>query len=1292
MVRVLFIDDEQDLTEIAQLFLEESGVISVTIERSPKKALGLLRTARFDAIVSDYQMPGMTGIELLKEVRSRGNTPFILFTGRGREEIVIEALNLGADFYLQKGGEPNSLFRELEHKILRAVERRRALDALIDSEHRFFDIINFLPDATFAVDRDRNVIAWNRAIEEMTGIPARDILGKGNATYSRALYPEVRPLLIDLILESPASIRKYDYAIIERSGDVLIAETTSTQLRGKPGTFLGKASLLYDKSGQVAGAIESIRDITEARRTEQRLRINEEQLRCSRQAGHIASWEYDIETGTYQGSEECRRIYGYPEGVDGTTLDGIAACLPAQEKIRESLKDLIEKGVPYTQEYILESPGGEPPRILNSVADLIRDKNGRPVKVVGIVRDITEWKHAQEALRDSEEKFRALVEYALDGLMIVDYAGTILFGNQAAGRIIGAEDYRDRLGSCNVLEFVAPESRELAIRDFANVARGNDAYLQEYKIVTPAGRTRWIENIGKRITFRDRPAILISFHDITSRKYEGDRISAIYRSFLEFGTDPQENINLLAALAGKLLNASCALYNRLENGMLCAVGSWNVPEDYARVDMPEGHICYDVILSGGEDPKVISDVPGSSYAKSDPNVSKYRIQTYIGIPVQIRGYSPGSLCVLYHEPYTPSPKDLEVLSIIANAIRIEDERRVAEHALRVSQEKYRNLVENLSEVVFTTDDQGMITYVSPVVRRLLSYSPDEMTGRSLSLFMHSSDAARMPRSPVSEDAGRVRISEWRARKKDGTYCWVKCSSTPVFSDGRYTGTHGIITNISERKSVEEALRESEAKFRSIVEASPDMIWEIDTSGKFTYISPRMKDILGYEPEELLGREVFSLIPPECLPRPAEKFSEQLRNQELYVSLDVTASHRDGSIRILEIRSSLIFSPEGELQGLRGLARDITEQRIAERNLRESEERFSQVAETAGEWIWETDENGIYRYSSTAVERILGYRPDEIVGVKHFYDLFAPDAGSLAKDDALAIYRSRGPFRNFGNACLHKNGSIVYLETCGTPMFDRKGNLVGYRGTDLDITEKTRLMREQKLALGNIAEKNRTINQINHKMMLLSQISRHDISNKLVILSGYQKFLEKELTDPALADILSKQKNALKTIARILAFTKEYEKVGIHSPRWQNVRETLARTGRILDLSQVTVSVETGDLEIFADPLLEKVFYNILDNALAHGEHVSEIRIRSDTSGGDLRLVIEDNGTGIPPEEKQDIFRHSFGNGTGLGLFLAREILAITGIAIEETGEYGRGARFELLLPKGTCRFPESGPG
>ena len=137
MITLLYVDDEPDLLNLGKLFLERGGEFSVTITPSSLDVIGLLESRTFDAIISDYQMPGMDGIELLKQVRSRDRSvPFILFTGKGREEVVIEAINNGADFYIQKGGDARSQFAELRHKILAALERRRAVDALRDSEQR----------------------------------------------------------------------------------------------------------------------------------------------------------------------------------------------------------------------------------------------------------------------------------------------------------------------------------------------------------------------------------------------------------------------------------------------------------------------------------------------------------------------------------------------------------------------------------------------------------------------------------------------------------------------------------------------------------------------------------------------------------------------------------------------------------------------------------------------------------------------------------------------------------------------------------------------------------------------------------------------------------------------------------------------------------------------------------------------------------------------------------------------------------------------------------------------------
>src|SRR5208337_3750152 len=200
MISILYVDDEPSLLEIAKLFLEKTGQFSVDTCTSPLKAREILASTRYDAIVSDYQMPEMSGIEFLKYIRSQGqNLPFILFTGRGREEVVIEALNNGADFYLQKGGEPKSQFVELEHKIKLAIERRVALEALQESQARMNSMLHGSPTLQYVIDSNHKVISWNRALEEYSGVKPEEVVGTDQQW--KAFYSEQRPCLAVLLVD-----------------------------------------------------------------------------------------------------------------------------------------------------------------------------------------------------------------------------------------------------------------------------------------------------------------------------------------------------------------------------------------------------------------------------------------------------------------------------------------------------------------------------------------------------------------------------------------------------------------------------------------------------------------------------------------------------------------------------------------------------------------------------------------------------------------------------------------------------------------------------------------------------------------------------------------------------------------------------------------------------------------------------------------------------------------------------------------------------------------------------------
>lgn len=270
MISVLFVDDEPVLVDIGRLFLKRAGDFSVTGVLSGQEAVTLLKENTYDVIISDYQMPGMNGIDLLRFVRKQcGDIPFILFTGRGDEAIAGDAVNTGVDFYVQKGGDPKLQFADIAHKIETAVERRRALQAIKASEQRFYDIINFLPDATFAINTEGIIIAWNREIERITNTRAEDMIGRGAYAHAVPFYGSRRPMIIDLLLRPDPGV-EMSYPSLRREDTIITADGT-LHIAGRKHFFLARASFLFDQHGKKAGAIESLRDITPQKESEEKL-------------------------------------------------------------------------------------------------------------------------------------------------------------------------------------------------------------------------------------------------------------------------------------------------------------------------------------------------------------------------------------------------------------------------------------------------------------------------------------------------------------------------------------------------------------------------------------------------------------------------------------------------------------------------------------------------------------------------------------------------------------------------------------------------------------------------------------------------------------------------------------------------------------------------------------------------------------------------------------------------------------------------------------------------------------
>lgn len=217
-----------------------------------------------------------------------------------------------------------------------------------------------------------------------------------------------------------------------------------------------------------------------------------------------------------------------------------------------------------------------------------------------------------------------------------------------------------------------------------------------------------------------------------------------------------------------------------------------------------------------------------------------------------------------------------------------------------------------------------------------------------------------------------------------------------------------------------------------------------------------------------------------------------------------------------------------------------------------------------------------------------------------------------------------------------------------------------------------------------------INLANRKLNILSSVTRHDILNQLTVLHGYLALTEDvteeagvgEMTGPYLRQV----ERAARTIRLQIEFTRDYQDIGIHAPEWHCISIILAYATSKLDPGEVQVQNTVSGLEIYTDPLITGVFYNLLDNALRHAGRLTRITVSCREVPEGLVISVSDDGDGILPKHKEQIFERGYGKNTGYGLFIIRDILDITGITIQETGTFGEGAQFELLVPGGAFRF------
>jgi len=593
---------------------------------------------------------------------------------------------------------------------------------------------------------------------------------------------------------------------------------------------------------------------------------------------------------------------------------------------------------------------------------------------------------------------------------------------------------------------------------------------------------------------------------------------------------------------------------------------------------------------------------------------------------------------------------------------------------QISETRFRDLAGLLPQVIFEMDLEGNLLYANKAGTEQFGIT-DQMIekGANIRAFIPPDYIPQMQRGLAAVLSGARSPGEvYSLQRPDGTVMKAIVATSLIKKDGAGIGFRGTVVDVTERIQLSEQLEESTKLLNGILQASPVGVFQLDASGRVTFVNDTFIKITGIPQETIRGRYWADILSVEERNRVLSEVGESVRERRTS-SAEMRYIHPDGTPYWLYGQTVPLIDRDGTLTGWVGTITDITRQKLIEDELKESEEKYRALTENTPDILFSIDMTGIITYVSPQVNR-YGYLVEEVVGKSLRAFVHPADIDSVENNLSRELKEGAQFISRF--RIQDKWGTPFWFEEKSTLRLDQNGNPIGIYGIMRDVTERKRVEDAIEIA--------------NKKLNLMNQITRHDILNTITGLYGCVDMAKAATSPEEKEQLLGDIRELTRVIERHISFTRQYQQVGVHLPQWQNINELISKVVQNFENSGMIFRSEFEKTEVYADPLLEKVFYNLVDNAIRYGEKITTISIYPLVSDEGFAIVFEDDGVGVPDEQKREIFKHGVGKHTGLGLFLTSEILAITGITIEENGVFGNGARFVIRIPNGTWRLPRDG--
>jgi PAS domain S-box-containing protein len=540
---------------------------------------------------------------------------------------------------------------------------------------------------------------------------------------------------------------------------------------------------------------------------------------------------------------------------------------------------------------------------------------------------------------------------------------------------------------------------------------------------------------------------------------------------------------------------------------------------------------------------------------------------------------------------------------------------------------------------------------------------------------------KVPEKPTSQQTG-VPASDLRGRAEAALNIRKSVQETLLTSDAQRAHVHELqVHQVELELQNEELIRtrneaeELRDKYLDLYDFAPVGYFVLDIAGHIDEVNLTGALLLGYDRQAIIRQRFHAYLKP-CSFNTFNEFCRALADTGEKQKCEVELKGRDGAVTYAHIEGLPLLNKLRKADRIWMVLVDITDRKKIEGALKESHHFTDRILQITPNLIYIYDlEEHSNVYANRDIFSFLGYSPLQILdlGPEIFQNVLHPDDLDLvARHQEQLITSTEDYVLEVEFRLRHSDGQWRWVRSRDIPfMRDPAGKVMQILGAAEDITVR-------KKAEAALCRANRQLN-------LMGGITRHDILNKVMVLLGYLGMVKKKLSDPSLDEIFTKMESAAQAIGSQIEFTRIYQDLGTHEPQWQELDKILPWA----DLpGTITMYAERQNVLLYADVMLKLVFFNLLDNSIRHGGRVTKILVSVHEENGCLVILWEDNGVGIPEHKKEKIFSRGFGENTGLGLFLAREVLFLTGMTIKETGTEGIGARFEIRVPGGSYQFSE----